>query len=65
MLLLFPFLLTTLEGVLWPTAGLPVALLFRNVTLARLARHCCIQIRRGVREHCVTARQEVGILQTE
>ena len=65
MLLQFAFLLTTLKGVLLPTAGLPVALFFRNVTLVRLARHCCTQIGTGVREHCVTAGQEVGALQTE
>jgi hypothetical protein len=59
MLLQFPFLLTNV--VLLPTAGLPVSLSFRNVTPLRLASHCCIHIRTGVREHCVTAGQEVGL----
>ena len=57
----FPFLLTTLKIVLLPTAGLRVALFCRNVTPLPLASHWCIHIRTGVREHCVTAGQEVGL----
>ena len=58
MLLQFPLSSDSSKGC--ALICLPVALLFRNVILVRLARHCCIQIGTGVREHCETAGYEVG-----